>query len=64
MGEIDEKTLSDSQDLTPYALMKIHAETLGSATSDASLDWMPEKTFMPIPPFQSRCFPKAHFSVL
>lgn len=64
MGEIDEKTLSDSQDLTPYALIKTHAETVDSATPYASLDWMPEKTFMPIPPFQSHCFPRAHSSVL
>ena len=52
MGEIDEKTPIDSQDFTSYTLMKIHAATVGYATSPASSGWMPERTFMPIPPFQ------------
>lgn len=45
MGEIDEKTPIDSQDFTSYTLMKIHAETVGYATSPASSGWMPERTF-------------------
>lgn len=39
--------------------MKIHAETVGSATPQTPLGCMPQRTFVPITPFQSCCFPKA-----
>lgn len=54
----------DSQDFTSYAFMKIHAETAGSATPQTPLGCMSERTFVPIPPFQSCCFPKSDYSVL
>lgn len=54
----------DSQDFTSYVFMKIHAETAGSATPQTPLGCMSERTFVPIPPFQSCCFPKSDYSVL